>query len=127
MSKNSGYNPMDFRELIERSSLGTPAAKAIRARTPRWAVDQVVARHRALEAGVTLQVVGWAELSMAMPLDTPQRVLAAWSMINRPIVQHALAGEMPAAPENAPGIITEARVRIQLAAIEHGMGLLPEP
>lgn len=36
-------------ELIERSSLGTPKAKAIRAKAPRAAVEKTLARARELE------------------------------------------------------------------------------
>lgn len=47
MSENGEtYNPDSIMELIERSSLGTPAAKAIRARCPLWLRDQVLARLR---------------------------------------------------------------------------------
>ena len=123
----------DIYDLIERSSLGTPAAKAIRARTPRWMVDQILARTRELDrerqqetSRATIDIMGWAELSMAMPLDTPGRVRAAWSMINRPIVARALAGEL-LLDADATATYTRAQDRIQLAAIEHGMGLLPEP
>jgi len=37
-----------FIELIERSSLGTPGAKAIRACTPRHVVDDMVRRSKEL-------------------------------------------------------------------------------
>jgi hypothetical protein len=46
MSDDENYNRMSIEELIERSSLGTPAAKAIRARYPLWVRDQVLARVR---------------------------------------------------------------------------------
>lgn len=69
---------------------------------------------------------GWARLAGTMPLDTPDRVRAAWSMINRPIVHQALQTEL-LMRDDATEAFLNARVRIQLAAIEHGMGLLPEP
>lgn len=40
----------DIRELIERGSLGTPEAKAIRASVPREQVERVLAMARELEA-----------------------------------------------------------------------------
>jgi len=42
------YNRMSIEELIERSSLGSPAAKALRGRCPLWLRDQVLARLRDL-------------------------------------------------------------------------------
>ena len=38
-----------IRELIERSSLGTPEAKALRGSVPQEAVDRVLKRVRELE------------------------------------------------------------------------------
>lgn len=119
----------DIYDLIERSSLGTPAAKAIRARTPRWAVAEVLRRARLLDSErqrATLEIMSWARMSMAMPLDTPSRVLAAWSMINRPIVHRALRTELLCETDATEAFI-QARMRIQLAAIALGIGLLPEP
>lgn len=48
---NRTYDYVDVRdvpieELIERSSFGTPRAKAIRARTPKKVVDELIARMR---------------------------------------------------------------------------------
>lgn len=40
----------DIEALIEASSLGTPGAKALRARTPRRTAEEIVARAAALEA-----------------------------------------------------------------------------
>jgi hypothetical protein len=37
---------VDINDLIERSSLGSPAARALRARTPRWAAEAAVRRSR---------------------------------------------------------------------------------
>ena len=42
------YNDID--DLIERSSLGTPAARALRALTPRWVAAEIVRRAAQLEA-----------------------------------------------------------------------------
>lgn len=36
-------------ELIEKSSLGTPAAKALRRRTPKEVAEQILSRARELE------------------------------------------------------------------------------
>lgn len=51
-----------MRELIERSSFGTPGAKALRARTPKSVVDQVLARISAPAAAyavhATLRLTG---------------------------------------------------------------------
>ena len=61
MSENENYNPDDIMELIERSSLGTPAAKAIRARCPLWLRDQVLARVREFETAGIPQLRGQAQ------------------------------------------------------------------
>jgi hypothetical protein len=39
----------DITGLIERSSLGTPAARALRALTPRWVVAEILRRAAQLE------------------------------------------------------------------------------
>jgi hypothetical protein len=44
-------NWMTIEELIEASSLGSPGAKAIRARNPLWLRDQALARIRGLVPG----------------------------------------------------------------------------
>lgn len=40
----------DFNDLIERSSLGTPAARARRASTPSWVAAEILRRAAQLEA-----------------------------------------------------------------------------
>jgi hypothetical protein len=48
VQRDADFQKID--ELIERSSLGTPEAKAIRARTPQAAVDAIMERVAEIEA-----------------------------------------------------------------------------
>lgn len=47
---NKAPEPGSIEELIERSSLGTPEALAIRRRAPRAIVERVLARAREIDA-----------------------------------------------------------------------------
>jgi hypothetical protein len=68
---------------------------------------------------------GWARLVGQMPLDTPAHVQAAWQMISRPIVIRDIETEL-LIPAEVDATLARARDRIQMAAVEYGLGLFPQ-
>jgi uncharacterized protein YeaC (DUF1315 family) len=62
-----------------------------------------------------------------MPLDTPEHIRMAWDLISRRRVAAVnRAIELGRWPEGVPTHeeFNEANDRVQLAAVEHGMGML---
>lgn len=53
----------------------------------------------------------------ALRLDTRAHVIAAWSLVHAPVVTRVASATE----------VALARDRIQFAAVEHGLGFLPEP
>jgi hypothetical protein len=62
-------------DLIERSSLGTPAADQARSRTPDEVVQELRRRHRELEADdhTEQRVMSWSAADAARPAAEPER------------------------------------------------------
>ena len=61
----------------------------------------------------------------AMPLDTREHIRAAWDLMHKPLLLASLREQMQ--PAEARTAVALVKDRIQLAAVEHGMGLLPGP
>lgn len=59
-----------------------------------------------------------------MPLDDPRHIRAAWNLIHRPVVFSMLTTLNGMTEAEAMDALEQARDRVQLAAIEHGMGAL---